>query len=142
MTPLQKKTAATTVAAFSLLGTLAGCAAAADTGATGTDSQVASDATYTDGTYDATADYQSPNGTETIDVELTLADNVITAVTVTGHGTSPDSQHYQGEFTDGIADVVVGKDINSITVDKVAGSSLTSGGFNAAVEQIKAEAVA
>ena len=97
---------------------------------------------YTDGSYDATASYQSPNGTETIDVELTLADNVITAVTVTGNGTSPDSQRYQGEFSSGIADVVVGKNIDEIQVDKVAGSSLTSGGFNDAVEQIKTEATA
>jgi uncharacterized protein with FMN-binding domain len=149
MTPLQKRTAATTIAALSLIGTLAGCASDATTADTTdttdsgtTDSGTTSDASYTDGTYDATAEYQSPNGTESIDVELTLADGAVTAVTVTGNGTSPDSQRYQGEFSDGISDEVVGKDIDSLNVDKVGGSSLTSGGFNDAVEQIKAEALA
>ena len=37
-------------------------------------------------------------------------------------------------------DVVVGQDIDEISVSRVAGSSLTSGGFNRAIEEIKAEA--
>ena len=150
MTTRTAKNAAAALAAFALLGTVAGCATAADT-ATGTDTSTESDSStggtttsgsYADGTYDATADYQSPNGTETIDVEITLADNIITAVTVTGNGESPDSQRYQGQFADGIAAEVVGVSIDDISVDKVAGSSLTSGGFNDAVEQIKADATA
>jgi uncharacterized protein with FMN-binding domain len=151
MTTLTSKNAAVALAAFALLGTVAGCSSAADTASgtdtgttteTETDSGTTTSGTYTDGTYDASASYQSPNGTESIDVEITLADNVITAVTVTGNGESPDSQRYQGEFENGIADVVVGKNIDEISVDKVAGSSLTSGGFNDAIEQIKSEATA
>jgi len=151
MTTLTSKNAAVALAAFALLGTVAGCSSAADTASgtdtgttteTDTDSGTTTSGTYTDGTYDASASYQSPNGTESIDVEITLADNVITAVTVTGNGESPDSQRYQGEFENGIADVVVGKNIDEISVDKVAGSSLTSGGFNDAIEQIKSEATA
>jgi len=151
MTTLTSKNAAVALAAFALLGTVAGCSSAADTASgtdtgttteTDTNSGTTTSGTYTDGTYDASASYQSPNGTESIDVEITLADNVITAVTVTGNGESPDSQRYQGEFENGIADVVVGKNIDEISVDKVAGSSLTSGGFNDAIEQIKSEATA
>ena len=150
MTTLTSKNAAVALAAFALLGTVAGCSSAADP-ATGSDSGTTTETdtnsgtasgTYTDGTYDASATYQSPNGTESIDVELTLAGNIITAVTVTGNGESPDSQRYQGEFENGIADVVVGKNIDEISVDKVAGSSLTSGGFNDAIETIKSEATA
>ena len=151
MTTLTSKNAAVALAAFALLGTVAGCSSAADTASgtdtgttteTDTNSGTTTSGTYTDGTYDASASYQSPNGTESIDVEITLADNVITAVTVTGNGESPDSQRYQGEFENGIADVVVGKNIDEISDDKVAGSSLTSGGFNDAIEQIKSEATA
>ena len=151
MTTLTSKNAAVALAAFALLGTVAGCSSAAETASgtdtgttteTDTNSGTTTSGTYTDGTYDASASYQSPNGTESIDVEITLADNVITAVTVTGNGESPDSQRYQGEFENGIADVVVGKNIDDISVDKVAGSSLTSGGFNDAIEQIKSEATA
>ena len=96
--------------------------------------------TYADGTYEATGGYTSPNGKEEIDVSLTLEGDVITAVTVTPEATNPNSVNYQTQFADGIASVVVGKDIDEIDVSRVAGSSLTSGGFNEAIETIKSEA--
>lgn len=147
----------TTIAVFaglSLVGALAGCSSPAATTtdetaaptetstptATSDPTTTTGSSTYKDGTYTESANYQSPNGTETVDVTVTLADDVITAVTVVGHGESPDSKHYQGEFIANISSVVVGKDIDSISVSKVAGSSLTSGGFNTAVEAIKADA--
>lgn len=107
-----------------------------------TDSGAADDATgaYTDGTYEATGGYTSPNGQEEVDVSLTLEGDVITAVTVTPEATNPNSVNYQTQFADGIAAVVVGKNIDEIDVSRVAGSSLTSGGFNEAVEAIKADA--
>lgn len=151
---INSKIALGTLAGLSLLGSLAGCAAstpAADTGAgAGSDSGTSSDApataggdaTYTDGTYSAEGDYRSPGGAESIGVELTLEGDVVTAVTVTPNATSPNAVRYQGEFVDGIAAEVVGKDIDTLDVSRVAGSSLTSGGFNAAVETIKGEAAA
>ena len=42
--------------------------------------------------------------------------------------------------TAGIADEVVGVAIDELNVTRVAGSSLTSGGFNAALEDIKDQA--
>lgn len=102
----------------------------------------ASSGGYADGTYTETGQYQSPNGTESIDVSLTLEDGVVTAVEVVGHNTNPNTEHFQGEFIGGIADEVVGKSIDELQVDRVAGSSLTSGGFNSAVEAIKADAAA
>jgi len=136
---------------LTLVGALAGCATdAADGGTTpsspstdggtetGTDE--AASGSYTDGEYTESADYQSPNGTEEVTVTVTLADGVITAVEVVGDGDNPNSKRYQGEFADGIGDVVVGKNIDEISVDKVAGSSLTSAGFNDAIDAIKADA--
>ena len=163
----QKKLALATMTGLSISVALAGCAtdssatpeseattpssAAASTpsaGATSSPSDAASDdvaagsssSTYKDGTYEATGNYTSPNGQEEIDVSITLADDVITAVTVTPEATNPNSVNYQGQFADGIAEVVVGKDIDEISVSRVAGSSLTSGGFNEAVETIKSDA--
>lgn len=142
------KPALALLAGLALTGSLAGCAATSETAADETtpsdDTQASTDtsASYVDGTYTETANYQSPNGTETIDVTITLAGDVITAVEVVGHGESPDSKHFQGEFIGGIDAMVVGKDIDSISVSKVAGSSLTSGGFNAAVEAIRGDAAA
>lgn len=43
-------------------------------------------------------------------------------------------------FADAVQAVVVGRDIDEVHVDKLAGSSRTPDGFNAALEQIKAEA--
>ncbi|MCS5495726.1 hypothetical protein NY547_00550 [Cnuibacter physcomitrellae] len=104
------------------------------------DSSSASGGTYSDGTYEATGNYQSPNGTEEVDVSVTLKGDVITAVTVTPEATNPTSVSYQTKFADGIAAEVVGKKIDEIDVSRVAGSSLTSGGFNAAIETIKSDA--
>ncbi|MBD7956908.1 hypothetical protein H9651_04610 [Microbacterium sp. Sa4CUA7] len=98
------------------------------------------EATYADGTYEATGSYSTPESVEQIQVTVDLADDVITAVEVVGDPTRPESERYQGQFIGGISDVVVGKDIDEISVSRVAGSSLTSGGFNQAIEQIKADA--
>ena len=138
MTPLQKKNALAAFAVFSLATTLAGCA---DPSATETEAVTGP---YEDGDYEATADYQSPNGTETIDVAVTLAGDVITDVTVTGKSVSPSPEvlRFQGEFEAGIEDVVKGKNIDELDVSRVGGSSLTSSGFNEAIERIKIKAKA
>jgi uncharacterized protein with FMN-binding domain len=144
----KNKTAVALLGGLALVGALAGCSTPAATTDPGTDSgstapdDSASSGTYTDGTYTESADYQAPSGTETVDVTLTLADNVITEVQVTGHATDPEAKVHQGQFANGIAGVVVGKNIDEIQVDKVGGSSLTSGGFNKAVDLIKADAAA
>lgn len=161
MTTRQKKIGLSALAGVSLSVALAGCAtdatAESGTGSADTDSTPAASAaatpsstaaagdstgssTYQDGTYEATGSYTSPNGQEEIDVSLTLANDVITAVTVTPEATNPNSVNYQTQFADGISEVVVGKDIDEIDVSRVAGSSLTSGGFNEAVETIKSDA--
>lgn len=130
---------------------LAGCSSAA-TGATdggGSAPSSSSDsgtstgaASYADGTYTATGSYQTPETVEQIEVTITLADDVVTAVEVTGDPQASESERYQSEFIGGIQDEVVGKNIDDLSVDRVAGSSLTSGGFNDALDEIKAEAAA
>jgi uncharacterized protein with FMN-binding domain len=134
------------LAGLTLTGALTGCTTAAgtDTGAetdTGTDTPTTS-GDYADGTYTETGEYQAPSGTETVEVTLTLADGVITAVEVVGDAADPQAKLHQGQFINGIGAVVEGRSIDEIQVDKVGGSSLTSGGFNRAVEAIKADAAA
>lgn len=124
---------------------LAGCSGAADADTNRTDPSAAStDATapYADGTYTAEGSYRTPETVETIEVTLTLADDVVTDVEVVGDPLAPESTNYQGQFVAGISDVVVGKKLDELQVDRVAGSSLTSGGFNQAVAKIKDEAAA
>ncbi|GGK91225.1 hypothetical protein GCM10007382_09160 [Salinibacterium xinjiangense] len=136
------KPAIAVFAGLTLVGALAGCSSATAGGDANSksDAAVPSGATYADGTYTESGSYQSPNGTETVDVTITLGNGIVTDVTVVGKGESRDSQRYQGEFINGIAAEVVGKNIDTLKVSKVAGSSLTSGGFNSAVDTIKADA--
>lgn len=154
------KPAAAMFAGLTLVGALAGCTAPAPapaatntsdggadtdttTGGTSTTApEPATAAPFADGSYTQSADYEAPSGTETVDVTLTLADGVVTAVTVAGHASDPQAKRYQSQFSEGISAIVVGKNISELAVDKVGGSSLTSGGFNAAVESIKADAAA
>jgi hypothetical protein len=73
-------------------------------------------------------------------VTITLADDIVTAVSVTPHATDPTSLDLQRRFAAAVPTVVVGRDIDEIEVDRLAGSSGTPQGFNAAVEDIKAQA--
>jgi uncharacterized protein with FMN-binding domain len=114
-----------------------GCAADSDTG--GSTEPAAS---YADGTYTAEGSYQTPETIETVTVTLTLADGVITEVDVVGDPQARETEQFQGQFIEGIDDEVVGVAIDDLDVSRVAGSSLTSGGFNSAVEDIKEQASA
>lgn len=116
--------------------------ASSDTAGSGTDA-TADDgadagAAPSDGTYTATGSYRSPAGPEQVEVTVTLADGVVTAVEVTPLATDPTSTSYQTRFASGVADQVVGRALADVEVDKVSGSSLTSGGFMDALEQIAA----
>jgi uncharacterized protein with FMN-binding domain len=134
------------IAGLSLAGTAAGCAP----GAQGTPAPAPQSATsaaaaapaggYKDGTYSAEGNYVSPNGQETVGVQLTLAGGSVSDVVITPHPSNPNTKKFQGEFASGIKAQIVGKKLDEIKVSKVAGSSLTSGGFNQAVEKIKTDA--
>lgn len=142
MTSLKTTSALAALAMISLT-TIAGCATtapAADTGTDAGDTPATTSGEYADGTYTETGEYQAPSGTESVEVTVTLAGNDITDVEVVGDATDAQAKRYQSEFVDGIGDVVVGKNIDEISVDKVGGSSLTSGGFNEAIAAIKADA--
>jgi len=147
MTPRTLRPLSLGFAGLGLVGALAGCSAAdASTSGTtdtssGSGSSVDTSASYKDGTYTEDGDYTSPGGPQSVTVKLTLAGDKVTAVTVTGHASDPTAKSYQAQFVDGISAVVVGKDIDALTVSRVAGSSLTSGGFNAALKAIKADAL-
>ncbi|WP_395640525.1 hypothetical protein [Pseudolysinimonas sp.] len=133
-------------AGLGLTAALAGCSTAAtvDSGGgsdTAVDDTADTSAEYADGVYTAEGDYTSPAGPSKVTVEITIENDTIAAVTVTPLATDPTSKGFQTQFADGIADVVIGQDIDTLDVSRVGGSSLTSGGFNDAIAQIKAEAL-
>ncbi|GAA5207851.1 FMN-binding protein [Microbacterium kyungheense] len=147
--PVRAGAALTAAAGIALL---AGCAPTASeaeepsTGSSSTDDSTGDSSastgtgTYADGTYTAEGSYPTPESVETISVTVTLKDDIVTDVEVTGNPQKRESEEYQGKFIGGIAAVVVGQDIDDLQVSRVAGSSLTSGGFNDAIETIKSEA--
>lgn len=95
---------------------------------------------YKDGTYDADGTYTSPGGRESILLAVTIKNNKIESVDFTGQARGGESKQYQTIFADNFESMVIGKNINEVKLDKVSGSSLTSIGFNNALEKIKSEA--
>jgi uncharacterized protein with FMN-binding domain len=133
------------VAVVGIAGTLAlaGCAGVGSaSGGANSGSAGSSSGSYKDGTYTAEGQYVTPESIENISVTVTLKDNVITDVEINGTPQERESAQYQARFVGGISSVVVGKDIDQIDVSRVAGSSLTSGGFNRAIDAIKTQAAA
>lgn len=152
-TPSARRQLRTGAAALGLAAafTLAGCAGPADRPAADEPDAAVPDAPgsppsgggsgdYADGTYTAQGVYRTPETLEQITVTVTLADDIVTAVEVVGDPQTRESRQHQGEFIGGIADIVVGEDIDQLQVSRVAGSSLTSGGFSEAIAAIRAEA--
>lgn len=96
---------------------------------------------YKAGTYSSVGAYQSPVGAESIQVQLTVSNDVVTGVSVTRQAVDPGSQYYQDLFISGINSLVVGKPIDSISqFSNVNGSSLTPAGFQSALDSIKVQA--
>ncbi len=95
---------------------------------------------YKDGVYAANGSYTSPAGKESVSVSLTLSGDIITAATFSGTAENPASKNWQAAFSKGFTQVVVGKDIDSLALSVVNGSSLTPKGFMEGVATIKTEA--
>lgn len=88
------------------------------------------------GTYEATGEYISPAGPESIDVTLTLQDGVVTDADVVSKAVNQKSIAMQELFIGAYESEVVGKNISDISLDVVGGSSLTPEGFQDALDKI------
>ena len=99
-----------------------------------------SSTSFKDGTYTATGSYDSPGGKESIDVKLTLSGGVITSSSLTKHPNDSEAAMYQSQFESGYQSKVIGKKITDVNLSRVAGSSLTSIGFNSAIADIEKQA--
>jgi uncharacterized protein with FMN-binding domain len=147
---LRSRTALATAASLSLIGALAGCASTTSTdsagssASSGTSANSTSDNTssYKDGTYTADGTYVSPGGQEEIAVTVTVKSNLITAVNVKSVMADSEAAEYQSRFASGISSLAIGKSLATLSVTNVAGSSLTSQGFNAALATIRSNAQA
>lgn len=103
-------------------------------------SSVEAKSIFKDGTYSVVGNYVSPGGPRELNVTITLNDGVITQAETEGTATDATSKRFQGEFVSGFKPMVVGKNIDEVTLTKVAGSSLSPKGFNDAIEKVKTKA--
>ena len=95
---------------------------------------------YKDGQYSATTSYDSPGGQEQLGVTLTLKADKVIKSDLQLLGGAGISHSYQALFASGYLPLVLGKDIDSISLGVVSGSSLTGEGFNEAVKKIEEQA--
>jgi len=100
----------------------------------------ASSKVLADGVYKESGTYQSPAQSETVEFAFTIKDGVVEKVERVSTSTMNTSNMFQGLFTDGIQQEIVGKKLSEIgTFDRVNGSSLTPKGFNMALAKLKAQ---
>jgi len=97
---------------------------------------------YKDGAYNASVSYSVPRGQESIQVSLTLANGVVTGVSIHNSENDFDSAQYQEEFAADYKAQVVGKSISGLRVSVIAGASDTTQAFNTAVDKITSQAQA
>ncbi|MBC7564941.1 calcium-binding protein [Candidatus Saccharibacteria bacterium] len=97
---------------------------------------------YRDGTYTSTGTYLSPGGQESLDLTVTLKDGIVVNSSIMQTADNGSSREYQSAFASSYKDQVVGKNVNRVSLSRVSGSSLTSNGFNDALDQVKKDAKA
>lgn len=94
--------------------------------------------TYDDGEYSARGWYGSLPSHQ--DVTLTIESGTVTAVEITTPAEDETSLGYQQRFAEALPDTIIGRPIDDIDVDRVAGSSGCSEGFMSALNDIRDEA--
>jgi uncharacterized protein with FMN-binding domain len=117
---------------------LTGCAADERRTTTQTDTAEGEDPMYPDGEYSATGWYGSLPSHH--DVTLTIEDDVVTAVEITTPAEDETSLGYQQRFAAALPAAVIGRDVDELDVDRLAGSSGCSEGFMDALEKIRTQA--
>ena len=95
--------------------------------------------TYTDGTYYTTKSYRTPDGTYQMTLGITVKGDTVTNSTLSYDSEGARSS-YTKRFNSGYQNQVIGKDLGSINLSRVGGSSLTTAAFNNALSSIKSQA--
>jgi len=75
-------------------------------------------------------------------VTLTLDNGVVTDVEITTPAEDETSLGYQQRFATALPDAIIGRNVDDLAIDRLAGSSGCSEGFMSALAQIKQDAAA
>ncbi|CAN5130688.1 hypothetical protein BH09PAT3_BH09PAT3_6090 [soil metagenome] len=96
---------------------------------------------YTDGMYRSQETYTSPEGNQVIGLRLTVMNGSITEASVQQVSSQGKyAGQYQADFIKVYKESVVGKELSTLHLDRVAGASLTTQAFNNAVASIANQA--
>lgn len=86
--------------------------------------------------YTASSSYYVPRGNESIQVMLTISAGTVINASIQNSASDRTSASYQQDFATIYKNFVIGKKINDLQLDVVAGASDTTQGFNDALKQI------
>ncbi|MCX6731120.1 MAG: hypothetical protein NTZ55_04690 [Candidatus Roizmanbacteria bacterium] len=89
--------------------------------------------------YSAFVIYEPEGRSESINVSLTLNNTIVTEVTAIHSMNDGKSRRYQMDFEAAIQSLVVGKDIKTLNLSRVAGASFTTDAFMQAVKKIQSK---
>ncbi|MEN9920502.1 MAG: hypothetical protein RL538_395 [Candidatus Parcubacteria bacterium] len=95
--------------------------------------------TYTNGTYAASQTYRTPEGTYTMNVKVSVADDTVSGVTVQ-FDSEGARDGYSRKFSSAYQSTVLGKDLEAVHLSRIGGASLTTTAFNKALDSIRSQA--
>lgn len=96
---------------------------------------------FRNGTYTATASYAVPgNDVNTITTTITISNDTVTSVRNSNTAKDKKSWSYIDSFEGSIGGVVIGKPMATLKPSRVGGASLTTNGFNDALNAIRSRA--
>lgn len=95
---------------------------------------------FKDGIYSATGSYLTPGGRESIKLTVTIENGKIVDSMIGNTSASGEAAEYQSHFLSRYKTEVIGRNVDDVSLSRVAGSSLTSHGFNEALKEIKTDA--
>jgi hypothetical protein len=87
--------------------------------------------------YSSSVSYRVPGNQQSLSLNLTVNNNIITAVSVNLSKTGGESAGYQSRFESSYKNLVLGKNIKSVSLSRVGGASLTTNAFMQALNSIK-----
>jgi uncharacterized protein with FMN-binding domain len=95
---------------------------------------------YKDGQYTTTQDYKVPGDTNSLQITLTLQNDLVTDVTAVNTIADKDSSKYDNNFKAAYKAAAVGKNLKDLNSIFISGASLTSGAFQKAIADIQNQA--
>jgi uncharacterized protein with FMN-binding domain len=127
------------IALTAAISPLAACAAPATVAPTPTpqetETTVPESSAYVDGQYSARGWYGSLPSHQ--DVTLTIDDGAVTEVQITTPAEDDTSLGYQQRFAQALPDAIIGRPLDEISIDRLAGASGCSEGFMSALAEIR-----